>query len=71
MANATAATTHVSEANLARMKMDEVRNDARGIGLKNVDDFNARAARAGEGQGVRRCARWPATAAVRAGLPGV
>jgi hypothetical protein len=39
MANATADTPDVSEAKLARMKKDELREYARGIGLTNVDDL--------------------------------
>jgi hypothetical protein len=39
MANATADTPDVSETKLARMKKDELREYARGIGLKNVDDL--------------------------------
>jgi hypothetical protein len=39
MANATADTRDVSETKLARMKKDELREYARGIGLKNVDDL--------------------------------
>jgi hypothetical protein len=39
MANATPDTPDVSEAELARMKKDELREYARGIGLENIDEL--------------------------------